>query len=412
MLSVICTAVFAEKRKSKPTIICEKEVTMKKKMIASIVCCISIGILLTSCSSTAQTREGSVDSQSQNNIAEAFDIQYHRGGRDARPENTLYSYQYSIENGATTIECDMQMTRDGELVMSHNPALNPEITVDSEGKRIAENTYFINRMSLEEVKSYNVGCMDESTEYYRLHGMTQIQVDAQIPTLRELFELVKASGNDKIRMNIEVKAYPDPAQGSLHENATDPDLMVKEFYALVKEFGFEDRVTLQSFDWAVLKTMKQLDPDIELSALYNETNEWEGPDAKTLWIGKDEPSPWLGGLNINDFDGNPVKAAHSLGIDAVSPYYALVTEELVQEAHELGMKVIPWTVNSIQDMEKLYAMGVDGMISDKPWILRAFLESKGEALLPKQNIAAPYHLDKDHHDVEASPVEGGKDAAY
>lgn len=212
-------------------------------------------------------------------------------------------------------------------------------------------------------------------------------------------------------MNIEVKAYPDPAQGSLYENATDPELMVEAFYALVKEFGFEDRVTLQSFDWAPLKTMNELDPGIETSALYNETDAWAAPDAKTLWIGRNEPSPWLGGLNINDFDGDPVKAAHSLGIDAVSPYYELVTEELVRDAHALGMKVIPWTVNSVQDMETLYTMGVDGMISDKTWILREFIESKGEALLPKQEVDAPYHLDRDHHDVETGPVEGGKDAS-
>lgn len=384
---------------------------MKKKMIASVCCCLGMLFILTGCSGTNQNGESLVDS-SQNNVEETYDIQYHRGGRDARPENTLYAFQYAIENGATTIECDMQMTKDGELVMTHNPALNPEITVDAQGKRIAEDNRFINRMTLDEVKSYNVGCMDETTEYYRLHGMTQIQADAQIPTLRELFELVEASGNDKIRMNIEVKAYPDPAQGSLYENATDPNRMVEAFYALVKEFGFEDRVILQSFDWAALKTMKQLDPNIETCALYNEMPEWDAPNDKTLWIGRNEPSPWLGGLNINDFDGNPVKAAHSLGVDAISPYYELVTEELVQEAHELGMKVIVWTVNSIEDMETLYTMGVDGMISDKPWVLREFIQSKGEALLPKQTVDAPYHLDQDHHDVETGPVEGGKEAIY
>lgn len=385
---------------------------MKIKLIVSLFCCLSILIISASYSVAVKTGESTADSTSPNNTAEIYDIQYHRGGRDARPENTLYAFQYSIENGATTIECDMQLTKDGELVMSHNPALNSDITLDSDENRISGNDYFINRMTLDEVKSYNVGRMDESTEYYHLHGLTQIQVDAQIPTLRELFELVEASGNDRIRMNIEVKSYPDPAQGILHENATDPNLMVEKFYALVKEFGYEDRVILQSFDWAALKTMKQLDPNIETCALYNETDDWAGPDAKTLWIGRSEPSPWLGGLNINDFDGNPVKAAHSFGIDSISPYYALVTEELVRDAHELGMKVIAWTVNSTQDMEKLYAMGVDGMISDKPWVLRDLIDSKGEALLPKQTVDAPYHLDQDHHDAKTGPVVGGKDASH
>lgn len=67
---------------------------------------------------------------------DSFDFQSHRGGRDARPENTLYSYAYAMEIGATTIECDMQMTKDGVIVMSHNPILNPDITKDSKGNYV------------------------------------------------------------------------------------------------------------------------------------------------------------------------------------------------------------------------------------------------------------------------------------
>ena len=92
-------------------------------------------------------------------------------------------------------------------------------------------------------------------------------------------------------------------------------------------------------------------------------------------------------------------AAHSLGIDDVSPYYEGVTDGLVQEAHDLGMKVIPWTVNDAADMERLYDMGVDGIITDRPWVLRGLLESKGAALLPKMSVDQPYHLEPDHIDV-------------
>ena len=71
------------------------------------------------------------------NFEDKFDFEPHRGGRDARPENTLYAYAYAIEQGATSIECDMQMTADGDIVMSHNPILNPEITVDGQGNSSA-----------------------------------------------------------------------------------------------------------------------------------------------------------------------------------------------------------------------------------------------------------------------------------
>jgi glycerophosphoryl diester phosphodiesterase len=66
----------------------------------------------------------------------------------------------------------MQMSGDGVLVMSHNPVLNPEITVDADGNRIEKNTWFINEMTVDEIQSFNVGAMDESTEYYALHGQT------------------------------------------------------------------------------------------------------------------------------------------------------------------------------------------------------------------------------------------------
>lgn len=339
-----------------------------------------------------------------------YDAEFHRGGRDARPENTLYSYQYAIENGATTIECDIQMTKDGHLVMSHNPALNPDLTTDADGNPAGGDDCFIHDMTLEEVQHFNVGRMRKSGEYYELHGRSQVAADTCIPTLRQLFELVRNSGNKEIRMSIEAKAYADPALGLPYEKRVGIDEMLMAFLALVREFGFEDRVTLQSFDWAFLTRMKKVAPEIDTIALYSEQPSW-GPSGTILWLDRGEPSPWLGGLDIHDFDGDPVKAASSLGIDNVSPYWTEITAEQVRYAHDHGMRVVPWTVNDTEAMEKLYDMGVDGMISDRPWVLRAFLESKGENLIAAREYDLPYHLEPDHIDVET--VEGnGRDAAY
>ncbi len=341
-----------------------------------------------------------------------YDMEFHRGGRDARPENTLYSYQYALEKGALTIECDMQLTADGQIVMSHNPALNPDITTDSEGRRLEDGKLFIHDMTLEEIRSYNVGHMDPSTEYYELHGRTQVMTDARIPTLRQLFELVRDSGNEVTRMSIEAKAYPDPAQGIKYEKNPDYDKLLREFLALVNEFGFRDRVILQSFDWEVLVKMKELDPGIRTIALYSEQPSWGAPEATTLWLDRDEPSIWLGGADIREFDGDPVRAAHSLGIDDVSPYFREITKELTDEAHEFGMRVVPWTVSYKEDIEILYEMGVDGIITDRPWVLREYLEERGETLLPVRDLDLPYHLEPDHIRIEDRKSEDGRDAAY
>ena len=76
------------------------------------------------------------------------------------------------------------------------------------------------------------------------------------------------------------------------------------------------------------------------------------------------------------------------------------------------MKVVPWTVNTVEDMEALYEMGVDGMTTDRPWVLREFLEGKGEALPAPMGISMPYHLEPDHYEAEYRKSEGGKDAAH
>ena len=347
----------------------------------------------------------------KNSNIKYYDIEFHRGGRDARPENTLYSYQYALENGATTIECDMQFTKDGHIVLSHNPILNPDITTDANGSRIEPNKYAIHNMTLEEIKTFNVGKMDITTEYYTLHGRSQVQVDSSIPTLRELFELVKDSKNDVVRLSIEAKYYSDSTMESYKLNP-DKDELLNEFLKLVKEFNFEERVVLQSFDWDILVRMEKLDSSIETIALYNEQPSWGEADSTTLWLDRSETSPWLAGINIHDFDNNPVKASHYLGIDGISPYYEEITKEQVEEAHSYGMKVVPWTINNMEDMETLYKIGVDGMITDKPWILREFLESKGENLLPVQELNLPYHLEPNHLYVEDTKVQGGMDAAF
>lgn len=339
-------------------------------------------------------------------------FEFHRGGRDARPENTLQAFQYSLENGASSIETDIQMTADGHIVIAHNVSLNPDVTIDSEGRYIENDGYYIRDMTLDQVQSFNVGRMDQSSGYYALHGRSQVQADAFVPTLRQVFELMRDSGNKDTMLSVEGKGCPDPAQGYMHENNYDYDALIRKFLSLVDEFGFRDRVTFRSFDWEMLVRLKKIEPGIETIALYSEQPAWGTPDATTLWLDRDEASPWLSGLDIHDFDGDPVRAAHSLGIDSVSPYFKEITKELTDEAHSFGMKVVPWTVNNIEDMEALYEMGVDGMTTDRPWVMRAFLEKKGEKLLSPMETGLPYHLEPDHYEVEYTKDEKGRDAAH
>lgn len=343
---------------------------------------------------------------------DVFDLEAHRGGRDVRPENTLYSYAYAIELGATSIECNMQLTKDGQIVMSHNPILNSDITRDENGNYIENNKYDIRLMTVDELKKFDVGVMDPNCgEYYDLHGKTQFTYDAKIPTLEELMQLIQSYGDKNIVLNIETKSYPDPASAGYKNNA-DPKKFVEVFNNIVKKYDMEDRVVLQSFDWQTLIEMKKLNPNISTSALWQKQPSW-GRDSESLRRYEKKKSPWLGGLDIKDYQGNPVKAAHAIGADIISPYYTEISKQDVDEAHSLGMKVVPWTVNNEKDMNMLLDMGVDGIISDKPWLLKQVLEKRNIKLhTPTINVDSPYHTGTDHKDTAPTEAGNGNDAAY
>ena len=360
----------------------------------------------------SQTFIAPQQAEAKADFSNVFDYEPHRGGRDARPENTLYSYAYAIEHGATSIECDMQLTKDGQIVMSHNPILNHDITRDEKGNYVEAGKYDIRKMTVSEIKKFDVGVMNPATDYYKIHGSSQVTHDTKIPTLEELMQLIQKSGDKDVYLNIETKSYPDPAAGQAYTNNADPQKFVETFNNIVKKYNMENRVVLQSFDWTTLRLMKKLNPNISLSALWCEQPSW-GRDSESLRAFEKEKSPWLGGLDIKDYKGDPVAAAHAIGADIISPYYPELSQQQVQEAHSLGMKVVPWTVNDPKDMAMLYDMGVDGMISDKPWILRSFLEKRGAKLRPTRQFESEYHLDKDHQDTpENQKVQGGLDAAY
>ena len=343
---------------------------------------------------------------------DVFDLEAHRGGRDVRPENTLYSYAYAIELGATSIECDMQLTKDGQIVMSHNPILNSDITRDENGNYIENNKYDIRLMTVDKLKKFDVGVMDPNCgEYYDLHGKTQFTYDAKIPTLEELMQLIQSYGDKNIVLNIETKSYPDPVSAGYKNNA-DPKKFVEVFNNIVKKYDMDDRVVLQSFDWQTLIEMKKLNPNISTSALWQEQPSW-GRDSESLRRYEKKKSPWLGGLDIKDYQGNPVKAAHAIGADIISPYYTEISKQDVDEAHSLGMKVVPCTVNNEKDMNMLLDMGVDGIISDKPWLLKQVLEKRNIKLhTPTINVDSPYHTGTDHKDTAPTEAGNGNDAAY
>ena len=134
---------------------------------------------------------------------------------------------------------------------------------------------------------------------------------------------------------------------------------------------------IQSFDWRTLVLARELAPEVALSAL---TDQQPGED--TIAAGQPGASPWLGGLDVDDYGGSVPHAVRALGAQVWSPHALDLDPRLVAQAHALDLAVIPWTVNETQDMERAIAQGVDGLITDHPDRLRSLLEKLGYALPP------------------------------
>ena len=299
-----------------------------------------------------------------------FDLQAHRGGRGLWPENTLASFAGALSLGVDTLELDCAVTKDGVVVISHDPLLNPEITRDGSGKFLETHGPSFFSLTWAELQRYDVGRMKPGTKY--AEGFPdQKPVDGlRIPRLADVFALVKKSGNTHVRFNIETKITPEKPDETL-----GPQAFAEAVVKVVREAKMEKRASIQSFDWRTLAVVQKMAPEIETVALTTQR-----PNGGNVQVGAPGPSPSLGGLDVDDFGGSVPKVVKASGARVWSPNYGDFGAAQVEEAHGLGLKVIPWTINEATDMEKFIDMGVDGIITDRPDRLREVLKKKGMRL--------------------------------
>ncbi|MGJ4999606.1 glycerophosphodiester phosphodiesterase [Bradyrhizobium sp. HKCCYLS3077] len=301
----------------------------------------------------------------------AFDIEAHRGGRALHPENTLQAFAAALALGVDTLELDVGVTRDGVLVVSHERRLNPDLARDAAGNYVAPPGPLLIDLPLADVQSYDVGQIRPGSDYARQFPEQQALTGAipppRIPTLKQVIDLVRGSGNDKVRLNIETKL--DPA---LPDEAPDPERFVSLLLDLIDAEHFADRIMIQSFDWRTLQLVQQRAPQIP--TVYLSLQRGKAPTVSLT-----EASRWTAGFNPADHGGSLPSTIRAAGGKVWSPYFADVTPELISEAHALGLQVVVWTVNKPEDMARLIENGVDGIISDRPDLLRKVAVEKGVA---------------------------------
>jgi glycerophosphoryl diester phosphodiesterase len=273
----------------------------------------------------------------------------------------------------TTLELDCGITRDGVVVVCHDRALNPEHTRDASGRFLEGAAPLIRDLSYEELLQYDVGRIRPGSDYAAQFPLQQPVDGERIPRLADLYQLVQACGADQVRFNVETKIDP-----LAPDSTVGPEVFVTALLRVIRAAGMGGRTLVQSFDWRTLLLLRELAPGIALSAL---TDQQPGED--TIEAGRPGASPWLGGLDVDDYDGSVPRTVQALGAQVWSPHVLDVDARLVAEAHALGLAVVPWTVNDARDMERAIALGIDGLITDHPDRLRGVLQSMGFALPPR-----------------------------
>ncbi len=302
--------------------------------------------------------------------AQGFDLQGHRGTRGLAPENSLPGFAKALSIGVSTLELDVGVTKDGHVVVIHNPRMEPEIARTPDGKWLSESGPAINSLTLEEVKSFDVGRLNPVTRYAKRYPDQQAIDGTRVPTLGEVFELVARSGNTVVRFNIESKLNPDKPELSL-----PPVDFARAVLDVVHKYKMENRVAIQSFDWRTLQEVQRLAPEMTTSYL-TVNQRW----LNNLQIGEPGPSPWMSGFDVDNYDGSAPRAIRAAGGAIWSSYHKEVSADSIKIAHDLGLLVKVWTVNDAGRMGELIDMGVDGIITDYPNVLRDVLSKRGIAV--------------------------------
>ena len=307
-----------------------------------------------------------------------FDLQGHRGARGLAPENTLAGFATALGVGVTTLEMDLAITGDGHVVVSHDPSLNPNLTRDAEGNWLQGPGPRIHSLTLAELRRYDVGRLRPGSREARLFP-EQVPVDGQrIPTLREVFELVERAGNSQVRFNLETKINP------LHpEWTTDPRTFAEAVVAAVRANSMERRTTVQSFDWRTLQHVRRLTPEISTACLTVQ----EGRE-DNVRVGRPGAPLSLAGLDVDDYGGSVPRLVKAAGCRIWSPYVGDLSAATLDEAHRLHLEVVVWSANDPKRMRKLIERDVDGVITDRPDLLRRVMAAMG-LVLPEATPVAP-----------------------
>ena len=283
----------------------------------------------------------------------------HRGARGVLPENTLESFKYLFENNIHAYETDILISKDFIPVITHDFRLDPSYTKDINDNWIEDENIKIIDLTYDQILQFDVGTLNKLSKYGRKFINQKSLQNQNIPKLSELLKLTSDNIVEDLLINLEIKSTP------IEKNLTpEPNEMVKIIIDEVSRSNLEDRIIYSSFDWRVLREVKERDSKIPRAYLTS------GVKGKIY-----DKSPWLDFTPLHNGVELP-ELIKALGGSAWHPNYKDVNKEIIQISHEKGLPVNVWTVNRESDMLRMIDYGVDGIMTDYPLKLKELCEKE------------------------------------
>lgn len=281
----------------------------------------------------------------------------HRGARGDLPENTLESFKYLFENNIHAYETDILISKDFIPVITHDFRLDPSYTKDINDNWIEDENIKIIDLTYDQISQFDVGTLNKLSRYGRKFINQKSLENQKIPKLSDLLKLTSDNIVENLLINLEIKSTP--VEKSL---TPEPNEMVKIIIDEVSRSNLEDRIIYSSFDWRVLREIKERDSKIPRAYL---TSSVKGKIY--------DKSPWLDFTPLHNGVELP-ELIKALGGSAWHPNYKDVNKEIVQISHDKGLPVNVWTVNKENDMLRMIDYGVDGIMTDYPLKLKELCE--------------------------------------
>jgi glycerophosphoryl diester phosphodiesterase len=300
----------------------------------------------------------------------------HRGGAALNPENTLAAFADAVARGADGAELDVQLTRDGAVVVFHDNRLKSAICRDGNGEWLSPPTPKIVDLTLAELRRYDVGRARPGSRYAEEHPDLAPVDGERIPLLSEVIETAKHA-TKPFQLFVELKT--SFADRSL---SAPPETLAEATLDVLRTHGYLDRAIFVGFDWPGLLHAIRTEPNARcwFTTL---AQSWfrdappppeDDPPAQPVLdmlrhLARAGQSPWAGGFDAVKYDGSILKAIKAAGGEGWFPYFPDATDEAVAEARSLGLKVGAWTVDEPADMRALIARGLDALCTDRPDVL-------------------------------------------